>query len=75
MTKSPSERVRQAAIKLSEKAFKGEGLQLVRSTRSAVAEDGRTLHRFITYDSNDANGDRHIVILDDDGVGFCELAV
>jgi hypothetical protein len=67
MAKSPSERTRQAAIKLSAETFKGEGTLLVRSVRSTVAEDGRPLHRFITHDSKDPNGGRHVAILDDDG--------
>ena len=67
MEKSPSKKAHEAAAKLAEKKVKGDGASMARSTRSAVAEDGRVLHRFITFDRADPNGPRHVAIVDDDG--------
>ena len=67
MRKLLPERALRAAIELSEKAFKGKDVLLDRSNRSAEDEDGRALHRFISYDRNKPNDVHHIVIVDDDG--------
>lgn len=67
MAISPSERARTVAKELSARTFKGKDIRLVSAVRSALAEDGRALHRFITHDSKDPNGARLAVVLDDDG--------
>ena len=67
MSTSPSEQARQAAEEIAAATFKGKDTRLVRSIRSAAAEDGRTLHRFLTHDSKAPNGARHVVIIDDEG--------
>lgn len=67
MEKSPSKKCLAAVAKLAESKVKGDSATMTRSARFTVAEDGRTLHRFITFDRADPNGARHVAIVDDDG--------
>jgi hypothetical protein len=67
MEKSPSKQAIAAAAKLSERTVKGGSATVARTTRSATGEDGRVLHRFITFDRADPNGPRHVAIVDDTG--------
>ena len=67
MGKSPSKKAIAAIAKLAERTVKGDSATLAHSTRSTVAEDGRDLHRIITFDRADPNGARHMAIVDDDG--------
>lgn len=67
MEKSPSKESLAAVARLAERKVKGDGATLARSTRSTVTEDGRVLHRFITFDRADPNGARHVAIVDDHG--------
>ncbi len=67
MEKAPSKQAIAAAAKLAERMVKGDGAAMARSARSTVGEDGRVLHRFITFNRADPNGPRHVTIMDDSG--------
>jgi hypothetical protein len=67
MEKSPSKQVIAAVAKLAERTVKGDSATIARSTRSTVGEDGRVLHRFVTFNRADPNGPRHVAIMDDTG--------
>lgn len=67
MEKTPSKQALAATDKLAERTVKGDGAAMARSMRSTVAEDGRLLHRFVTYNRADPNGARHVAVMDDSG--------
>ena len=67
MSRSPSSKAIEAANRLAKGKVKAEGAAMARSVRSAPAEDGRLIHRFVSFDRSDTNGARHVAIVDDDG--------
>lgn len=66
MRKFPSDRARKTATKLSAETFKRDA-DVVMTVKTALAEDGRTLHCFVAADRKSPNGPRHVAIVDDDG--------
>jgi hypothetical protein len=66
MEKIPSKQAIAAVAKLAERIVKSSAT-IARSTRSTVAEDGRLLHRIVTFDRASPNGPRHVAIVDDTG--------
>jgi hypothetical protein len=67
MEKLPSKQVVAAVDKLAARIVKGDGATMARSSRSTVAEDGRVLHRIVSFNRADPNGARHVAIMDDSG--------
>ncbi len=67
MDKSPSKQAVAATTKLAERTVKGDSATMARSSRSAVGDDGRLLHRVVTFNRSDPNGPRHVAIVDDSG--------
>jgi hypothetical protein len=68
MEKIPSPKAVESIARLTKGKIKGDSATLARFTRSAVAEDGRVLHRFVLFDRTDPNGARHVAIVDDHGM-------
>jgi hypothetical protein len=66
MRKSLSDRAREVAVKYAAETL-GKDAEPRLSFRTAVAEDGRVIHRVAAVDRNEPNGTSCVLLLDDDG--------